>query len=339
MAIAKPRAKRIPEWKKKEVEELSNLIRKYKCILIVDISKTPTAQLQKIKKKLSQKWGEKITLRVAKNTLFRLALERAKINSSKFEEFLTGTNLFIFTELNPFEIALELEKMYVTAPAKPGMIAETEIVLPAGDTGFKPGPIMSIFGKLKIPIRTQGGTIWIARDTRVAKPGDIISPEVASILQKLGIEPMIVKLKPKVAFEDNIVIPAEKLKLNLDQYRDQVQNAVKNALWVGVEIAYPAPQVLELALPIAFRRAVIVASESGYITAETAEFTISSAIRKAYALAIAMGDYAKDLGIEIRAQPSTVKAEEEKEEKEEEEEKKEEVSEEQLAAGLESLFG
>ena len=338
MAIAKPRAKRIPEWKKREVEELSNLIRKYKCILIADISKTTTAQLQKIKRKLSQKWRDKLTLRVAKNTLFRLALEKVGINSSMFEKYLTGTNLFIFTELNPFEIALELEKTYVTAPAKPGMKTETEIVLPAGDTGFKPGPIMSLFGRLKIPIRTQGGTIWIVKDTRVAKPGDTISPEVASILQKLGIEPMIVKLKPKVAFEDSIIIPADKLKLDLNEYKDQIQNAIRNALWVGVEIAYPSPQVLELALPVAVRRAIAVASESGYITPETAEYVVSTAVRKAHALILAMGDYARELGVEIYTQPSKVETTDKKEEEEEKEEE-EKVSEEQLAAGLESLFG
>ncbi|BES80616.1 50S ribosomal protein L10 [Pyrodictium abyssi] len=343
MSVVQARARRIPEWKIKEVEELAELAKNYRVVAIVDLSKTPTAQLQRIRRKIERKFGDKVVLRVAKNTLFKLALKKAGVDPSPLEPYLTGTNMFIFTNLNPFELALALEKIYATKPAKPGDIAPTEIVLPAGDTGFKPGPIMSVFGKLRVPIRVQGGSIWIAKDTKVAKPGDEISPELASILQKLGIEPIIVKLKVKAAYEDGVVIPADKLILDLEAYRRDVAQAHLTALMVGVEIAYPEPQVLEIAIPMAVRRALAVAAEAGYVTPDNAEYVIGLAVARALAVVAALGDTAKELGIDIQvAAPAAAAApaEEKKEEEEEEtEEKKEEVSEEQLAAGLESLFG
>ena len=340
-AVAATRARRIPEWKVQEVRELTELAKTYRTIVIVDLTKTPTAQLQRIKRKLERKLGGKIVMRVAKNTLMRLALKNAGKDPAPLEPYLTGTNMFIFTDLNPFEVALALDKVYATKPAKPGDVAPTEIVLPAGDTGFKPGPIMSVFGKLKVPIRVQKGTIWIAKDTKVAKPGDVISPELASILQKLGIEPIIVKLKPKAAYEDGVVIPADKLMIDLDEYRNMVMEAHLAALSVGVEIAYPEPEVLKLAIPLAVRRALAVSAEAGYVTPENAEYVIGLAVARAMAVAAAMGDTAKELGIEIQAAPAATppKEEEKEEEEKEEEEKKEEVSEEQLSAGLESLFG
>ncbi len=340
---ASTHARKIPEWKVREVQELAELLKKYRTLVIVDLTKTPTAQLQKLKRKLEKRLGNDIVMRVAKNTLMRLAMQKAGINPEPLDPYLTGTNLFIFTNLNPFEVALALEKTYTTAPAKPGDIAPTEIVLPSGDTGFRPGPIMSVFGKLKVPIRVQGGTIWIARDTRIAKPGDTISPELASVLQKLGIEPIIVKLKPKVAYEGGVVIPADKLILDLDEYKQLVGKAHLEALIIGVEIAYPEPQVLELAIPVAIRRALTIAAEAGYVTPDNAEYVIRIALSKAMAVVTALGDAAKELGIEVSIATPTAApaaAEEKKEEEEkEEEEKKEEVSEEQLAAGLESLFG
>ncbi len=338
------RTRPIPEWKKKEVEELVRLIKSYKVIAIADLTGIPAAQLHRIRKKLREKYGEdKIKLRVAKNTLFKLALQRAGLDVSKFEPYLTGTNIFIFANMNPFELAQILEKEKARAPAKPGMKAPSEIVVPAGNTGLQPGPIMSVFSKLKIPIRVQEGTIWIAKDTVVAKPGDVISEELASLLQKLGIEPVEIYLKLKMAYEDGIVIPADQLYINIDEYRDMVSKAVLEALWVGVEIGYPEPEVLKIAVPLAVRRAMAVAAEAGYVTPETAEFVLRAAVAKAFAVVAALGDKAKELGIEVQvAAPAAAGEKEEKgeeEKKEEEEEKKEGVGEEELAGGLESLFG
>ncbi len=334
------RARRIPEWKIQEVRELTDLLKKYRTVLIVDLSKTPTSRLQRLRRKMETKFGDHVKLRVTKNTLFRIAMKQAGLDPTPLEGYLTGTNLFIFTDLNPFHLALEINKIRTTAPAKPGDVTETEIILPSGDTGLKPGPIMSVFGKLKVPIRVQGGTIWIAKDTIVAKPGDTISAELASILQKLGIEPIEVKLKLKAAYDNGVVIPAEQLLLDLEEYRKQVQEAILGALWVGVEIAYPEPDVMKLAIPVAVKRAFAVAAESGFVTPDTAEYVLHTAIARAMSIVAALGDKAKELGIEITVSTPQAPIKEKKEEEEEkEEEKKEEVSEEQLAAGLESLFG
>ena len=344
MAYVTTHAKRIPEWKIKEVEELTELAKNHKVLLIVDLMKTPTAQLQKLRRKIERKLGDAIIMRVAKNTLMRIALEKAGIDPKPLENYLTGVNMFIFTNLNPFEVAMAIDRVFTTAPAKPGDSAPTEIVLPAGNTGFKPGPIMSVFGKLKVPIRVQGGTIWIAKDTKVAKPGDTISPELASLLQKLGIEPIIVKLRIKAAYDSGVVIPGDQLILDLEAYRNDVLRAHLNALWLGVEIAYPEPEVLEVAIPLAVRRALAVAAEAGYVTPDNAEYVLRLAVGRALAVVSALGDKAKELGIEIevaapQAAGGTEEKKEEEEEESKEEEKKEEVSEEQLAAGLESLFG
>ncbi len=328
------KTRRIPQWKIEEVEKLAELIRKYKVIALADLTKIPTKQLQIIRKNLR----DKVVFRVTKNTLFKLAAEKAGLkNFEELRKYLEGSNLFLFTNLNPFELVLLLEKYKARAPAKPGDIAPTEIVIPAGSTGIPPGPMLSVFGRLKIPTRVQQGSIWISKDTVVAKPGDKISPELASILQKLGIEPIEIKIQLKAAYDEGLIIPKERLIVDLEEYKNNIVEAYQNALKIGIEIAYPEPTVLELTLTKAYLNALMLAVEASIITPETIELIIARAEAQAKALASVLAQKVPELGLEVEvlAQPA---AEEEKKEEKEEEEKKE-TSEEEIAEGLAALFG
>jgi len=333
-----PRAARIPEWKIREVEELVDLIKKHKVIGLAYLEGLPTAQLQQIRKRLRGK----VVFRVTKNTLMKLALRKAGIENEDLFKLLHGQNLILFTNLNPFELALLLEEQKTYTYYKPGDIADQEIIIPAGNTGLSPGPILSTFSKLKIPIRMQGNTIWVAKDTKVAKPGDKISEELASILQKLGIALKEVRIRVKAVYEDGLVIPGDQLKLDLNEYRGNIIRAYLNALALGSEIAWDVPEALELAIRKAFLRALTLSAEAGFVTPENAEYVLTRAIAKALALAAAVAEHAPELGLEIKAVAPTKPAEEEKVEEEaggEEEEEKEELSEEDLSAGLGALFG
>ncbi len=331
-----PHAKRIPEWKIREVEELARLFKHYKVFAIADLTGFPTSQLQRIRKKLMKK----AVFHVSKNTLVKRALKKAGIDNEELFNALQGQNLLVFTNLNPFELSLLFEKYKGTAPYKPGEIADKEIIIPSGNTGLSPGPILSTFSKLRIPIKVQGNSIWITKDVKVASPGDVISEDLASLLQRLGIELKEVKIKIKLAYDEGLIIPGEKLHIDLDEYTEMVRKAYLEAISIGAEIAWPEPKILEISIQRAFRRAAALAAEAGFITPETAELVFRIALAKAYALAAEVSKYAPELKLEIPRAPAAAPAgEEEKKEEAEEEEKEEAVSEEELAEGLESLFG
>ncbi len=333
-----PRAKRIPQWKIEEVEYLTKLFKTYPVFAIADLTGFPTNQLQKLRKKL----GKKIVFRVSKNKLILRALKAAGFDTSKFEDILTGQNILLFTNLNAFELGLLLEKHKAKTFYKPGEIAQQEIIVPEGNTGLSPGPILSTFSKLKIPVRVQGNSIVITRDTKVAKPGDVISEELASLLQRLGIALKEVKIKVKVAYDGGVIIPGDQLILNIDEYMEMIRSAHVDALKIGAEIAWPVPEVLELSLIKAYREALALAAEAGYVTSDTAEYVFRTAIAKALALALEVSKYAPELGLEVPSitpAPTTEEKKEEEKPAEEEEEKEETVSEEELAEGLGALFG
>ena len=68
---AKPRTKNVPEWKKKAVSELVELIKTKKTILLASIKNIPASQFQEIGKKLRGK----AIIKVPKKSILIRALE------------------------------------------------------------------------------------------------------------------------------------------------------------------------------------------------------------------------------------------------------------------------
>lgn len=336
LVIVRGRVRKIPEWKRKEVELLTNLLKEHKVVAVADLTKLPSAQLQEIRKTLRNK----VYMRVTKNTLMSKAIDEVlnvRKDIAKLKDYLKGSNVFLFTNMNPFELYMLLEKYKIPAYAKPGDIAEKEIIIPAGNTGIPPGPIFSVFGKLKIPTKVQEGTIWVTKDTVVAKPGDKISTELASLLQKLEIMPMEIGLRLKVVYEDGIILEPKDLKINVEEYKEKIREAFVNAYKLGVEVAFPEKEIIELTLLKAQLNALALAIETAFIIPETLPYMLSKATLLANILASNIASKAPELELGV-ATPKPEKKEEKEEEKGEEE-KIEKEEEEELAAGLEALFG
>jgi large subunit ribosomal protein L10 len=331
-----------PSIVKKEaiVKEIMDLLKKYKTIAIVDLERTPSRQYKEIKRKLSKR----AFIKMYKNRLFLRAAEKVGLkNVDLLKPYLTGSNVFIFTDMNAYELTLLLNKLATKRYAKPGDIATEDIYIPAGPTGIPPGPMLSVFGKFRIPTQVREGIIWVAKDTRVVKAGEEINPDLIALLQKLDIAPMEVKLRVKAVWDEGVVIPAEELVIDIDAFKDELMKAVNIAREVAVETALPLPDVLPEIIRRAYIRATALVAEAGFVTPETAEQVFKAAITKAMVLGAILSTKAPDLGIEV-ALPAVAPAAapqpaEEKKEEEEEEEKEEEVSEEEIAEGIASLFG
>jgi len=328
----------IPEWKKRVVAELEELFKRYPVVGIADLTGMPTAQLQQIRKK----FRKQIYFKVAKKRLILLAAERAGIKKSLLEPYLTGSTMLLFTDMNPFKLARLIESEKVPVPAKPGQVTDREIVIPEGDTGITPGPMLGVFGKLRIPYEIRKGTVYVKKDTVVAKPGDVISEELAGLLQQLGIMPFEVGLKLTAVYDRGVIIPREELLVDLEEFTAQVLEAAREALGLATEIVFAAiPEAVEAAAAAAERAVAAIVGETGFLTPDVAEYAIGRAASEALAVVAALGEKAKELGIEevpVAAAPAEAPAEEagEKEEEKEEEEEQQEVD---IGEGLGGLFG
>jgi len=259
-----------------EVEEIAQLLRQYKAVGIAGLQKVRAPQLQEFKKKLA----DKAYMRVVKNTLMKLAIEscKEKPELEKLLEHLAGSNVYLFTNLSPFRLALILERGKVRTTAKAGDIAAFNVVVPAGNTGQPPGPIIGQLNAVGLPTRIETGSVWINRDTLVARKGEVISERLASVLSKLGIKPVEAGLAMKVVYDDGLVITQEQLRIDINETKRSVESAYTHAFALSLNIAYATPENIVILVQIAHREAHALSISAVIPTRET----IADLIRKAH---------------------------------------------------------
>lgn len=250
-----------PEKKRLMYERLKEYARHYKVIALVKMSNVRSMQLMQIRKILAN--DAKIIM--VKNRLAVKALLEAGIKGvDKLIKEIEGQNLLIFTNMNPFKLQMLLEKNKVYLPAKGGDVASEDIVVPAGNTGLAPGPILSEFREAKIPTKIEEGTVWIAKDTVVARAGETISMKLASILSKLGIKPIKAGISIYLVLEDGLIYTSNDLKLNIEEYRKSLEEAYSNAIILAVNSAYPTKESIGIIIAKAYTNALALTLNSAY---------------------------------------------------------------------------
>jgi large subunit ribosomal protein L10 len=268
-------SQQVLEEKIGEVEDIKELLKGYKSIGLASLQKVRAAQLQALKKKLA---GD-VYMKVLKNTLTKLALEGMDdADLKKLEEHLEGANLFLFTDLNPFKLALLLEHGKVKTTAKSGDISAMDVVIPEGSTGQPPGPIISQLNAVGLPTRIESGSVWVSKDTLVVRKGEVIPERLAAVLSKLGIKAVEAGLSMKVVLDEGLIIPGDMLKIDVEETRRSIEENNKAAFALSLTIAYPTPETMVMLLQDAQQKAIALSLNAAVPTKET----IADLIRKAH---------------------------------------------------------
>jgi large subunit ribosomal protein L10 len=276
-AIERPSLKR----KAEAVDELRELVDNYDAVLLASLHKIRASQLQEISKKLR----DQVQMKVAKNSILRRAFESdTKPGMNSMKDAAEGSNVLLLTDMNPFRLAILLDRSKVRMNAKAGDVAPSDITVPAGNTGLPPGPAISELNEAGIRTRIESGSVYVIRDTVVAKQGDTIQPRVAGVLTKLGIKPLEVGLTLRAAYEGGVFLKGEELHVDLDAVKRQFEDAVGQALTLAVNSAFPTPEVIPSLLSTAHMNALNIAVNANYPTTETIGHLLSKANADATAI-------------------------------------------------------
>jgi large subunit ribosomal protein L10 len=268
-------SQQVLEEKISEVEEIKELLKAYKYIGIASLQKVRAAQLQELKKSLAGK----VYMRVLKNTLTKLAMDHMEdSNIKKLDDYLEGANLFLFTDINPFKLALLLERGKVKTTAKSGDIAAMDVVIPEGSTGQPPGPIISQLNAVGLPTRIESGSVWVSKDTLVVRKGEPINERLAALLSKLGIKAVEAGLSMKVVLDEGLIITGGQLKVDVEATRKNIEQSSSEAFALTLTIVYPTNENINALLQIAHKEAYALALNATVPTKET----IEDIIRKAH---------------------------------------------------------
>ncbi len=264
------------EEKSGEVKEIEQLLQQYKSIGIANLKKVRALQLQELKKSLT---GQ-VYMRVLKNTLTRIAIENlGDEDLKKIEPFLVGSNVLLFTKLNPFRLALILERGKIKTTAKSGDIAAMDVVIPQGSTGQPPGPIISQLNGVGLPTRIESGAVWVAKDTLVVRRGEVINEQLAGVLSKLGVKAVEAGISMQAVYDNGMMVLEQQLHLDIAATKQSLMASQGEAFALAMELAYPSKDTIKPLLQSAHQKAVAL----GVSAAVPTKDTIGDLIRKANA--------------------------------------------------------
>ena len=279
-------SQQVLQEKSSEVEAIKDIFKEYKSVGIASLQKVRASQLQELKKSMAGK----VYLRVLKNTLIKIAIEEMnQAELKKLEEYLEGSNVFLFTDLNPFKLALMLERGKVKTTAKSGDIAADDVVIPASNTGQPPGPVISQLNAVGLPTKIENGSVWISKDTLVVRRGEPINERLAGVLSKLGIKAVELGISMRAVFDNGMMITGDQLKVDIKATKQSVETSNQEAFALALSIGYATKETIKPLLQTAHQRAIALSVGAAIPTKET----IADLIRKANAEATSISDKAK----------------------------------------------
>ncbi|RLF33974.1 MAG: 50S ribosomal protein L10 [Thermoplasmata archaeon] len=267
----------VAKWKYEEVKELTDLLTNNKVIGIVEIGGIPAPQMQQMRRNLH---GTAF-IRSAKNNLIFRALDEAEKQVkgiSALKETIKGQTAIIASNMNPFKLFNVIKSTRTMAPAKGGETATYDIIVKAGDTPFKPGPIVGELQKVGIPAAIQEGKVVIRSDKVIVPAGEKIPPDVAQMLTRLEIHPIEIGMTLHAAFEEGNIYTPDILDINIEEFQDKIKQASNNAFTLAVETCWVNKSTIKPLLTRAYYNAFTLAIEKNLMTKET----IKHLILKAY---------------------------------------------------------
>jgi large subunit ribosomal protein L10 len=282
----------IPQWKIEKVEEIAEFLGKYPVIGIISLEGLPSSQFQEIRKKLRGK----AEIRISKNVLIEKAIEKlGNENLKKITEYVEGPCGIIASHEDPFRLAIFLKRNRSKTFAKPGSTAAKDIVVSAGETDMPAGPALAELKAVKIEVRLDKGKIVVAKDSLVAKPGDVISAQLASALSRLGVKPVEIGLNVLVFYDNGKVYTASMLDFDEMKFLEEIQAGYINALNLSVDAGYPNSISIMYLLQNAYRNALNLALDANIFT----EQTTGQILAKAEANVAALSNILKEKGFNV----------------------------------------
>ncbi|XP_065870686.1 large ribosomal subunit protein uL10 [Euphorbia lathyris] len=219
--------------------KLCQLLDDYSQILVVAADNVGSTQLQNIRKGLR---GDSVVL-MGKNTMMKRSI---RVHSEKTGNpvylnllpLLQGNVGLIFTKGDLKEVSEEVAKYKVGAPARVGLVAPIDVVVPPGNTGLDPSQT-SFFQVLNIPTKINKGTVEIITPVELIKKGDKVGSSEAALLAKLGIRPFSYGLIVQTVYDSGTVFKPEVLDLTEDDLMGKFAIGVSMITSLALATSYP----------------------------------------------------------------------------------------------------
>jgi large subunit ribosomal protein LP0 len=214
------------------------------------------------------------TVLMGKNTMMRRIIADLGAESPfrALIPILKGNVGLIFVKSDLSKAKGIVRKYTVPAPAKAGVVANSDVVVPPGPTGCDPSQT-GYFQAMDVPTKITKGQIEIAREVPLIKRGDRVTPGQADLLQKLSINPFTYGLEILKVFDSGDVFDPNILDINDADIISAITSGARNvaALSFAIGIANAATVPHSIRNAIRALIAVVVADGITFTVPQAAE--------------------------------------------------------------------
>jgi large subunit ribosomal protein LP0 len=205
---------------------------------------------------------------MGKNTMMKRSV-RAHAEKTGNDAFLqlvpllVGNVGLIFTKGDLKEVRDEITKYKVGAPARVGLVAPIDVVVPPGNTGLDPSQT-SFFQVLNIPTKINKGTVEIVAPVELVKSGEKVGSSEAALLAKLNIRPFSYGLVVHKVYDNGSTFDPKILDLEDDQLVSAFQAGIANVAAVSLAVNYPTLASIPHSIVNAYKNVLAIAVETNY---------------------------------------------------------------------------
>jgi large subunit ribosomal protein LP0 len=224
--------------KKAYFERLTKCLQTYSKIAIVTIDNVGANHLARVRKQ----YRGTAEVVMGKNTLMRRCVRKyIEDGHPEFENLLTvlrGNVGLVFTNGDLRTVRNDVTSYRVPAPAKAGIIAPSDVLIPAGPTGLEP-TATAFLQALNIPSKIVKGQVELTGVVHLIAKGDKVKPGAAALLQKLKITPFTYGIDVNLVFNNGFVYGANLLDMTDRDVLAKFAAGLNNIASLGFAIGYP----------------------------------------------------------------------------------------------------
>jgi len=238
----KNRSKPIPKEKVKLVKDLSEQMKSSRTVMLASCVGMPGSQFHKIKKDLRGQAEMKV---VRKSAFLRAVESSGKEKMKGLEAKAVDNFVILLSDKDAFTLAEVLLSNRSSRAAKPGDIAPEDVDVEPGPTDLLPGPAISELSGVGLKVAVKDGKLEIQKGATIAKAGESIPANVASVMSKLGIKPIKVGFSPLAAYDSEDDMVYVDIKIDKEGAYDALKEAIRKSLGFAVGIGYPAKETIK----------------------------------------------------------------------------------------------
>lgn len=169
----------------------------------------------------------------------------------------------IFSDDSYLDLRTKVEANTIQQPARTGVVAPCDVVIPAGPTGIEVGKI-DLFHKLNISCKTVKSAIEVVKDVKIITKGQKVGEGATQMCKLLNIVPFEYKLEFLTVYMDGVILNKEVIDMPLESIQDKFKGFASLATAVSLGANIPNALSVPHFVSNAFKSCLAIGKETGY---------------------------------------------------------------------------